>query len=115
MALVGLALILAPQAADAGVATTERVVIDWRTGLAISGFDPVAYFTDAKAAVGRADLEYTFAGATWRFHNVGNRAAFIAHPEVYMPRLGGYDPVRAARGLGATPVRWQPWVRAAGR
>ena len=32
-------------------------------------------------------------GAIWRFRNEGNRAAFAADPEVYMPRFGGYDPV----------------------
>jgi hypothetical protein len=100
LALVAVALILAPRGALAGVATTERVVIDWRTGLAISGFDPVAYFADATAALGRAELEYIHGGATWRFRNVGNRAAFMAHPQIYMPQHGGYDPVRAARGLG---------------
>jgi YHS domain-containing protein len=107
-ALVALALILAIPGAWAGVATTEWVVIDWRTGLAINGFDPVAYFTDAAAAVGHADLEYTYAGATWRFRNRGNQAAFVAHPEIYMPRLGGHDPVQAARGLGVAgnPELW---------
>ena len=37
----------------------------------------------------------------WRFRNEGNRAAFIANPEVYMPRFGGYDPVAVARGASA--------------
>lgn len=106
--LIGLVLLLAPLGAMAGVATTERVVIDWRTGLAINGFDPVAYFTNSTAVLGRAGLEFTYGGATWRFRNIGNRAAFMAHPEVYMPRLGGYDPVRAARGLGVqgNPLLW---------
>jgi hypothetical protein len=108
LVVVGLASILAPRGAVAGVATTERVVIDWRTGLAISGFDPVAYFTDATASLGRAKLEYTYAGATWRFRNLGNRAAFMAHPEICMPWLGGYDPVRATRGVGVrgNPQMW---------
>jgi len=105
--LIGLAFMLAPVGAVAGVVTTERVVIDWRTGLAISGFDPVAYFTDALPRVGRSNFEYTYSGATWRFRNVGNRAAFMAHPEIYMPWLGGYDPVRASQGLG---VRGNPEV-----
>lgn len=111
---IAFALVLAPLVAMAGVATTERVVIDWRTGLAISGFDPVAYFTDSTAKLGRAEFEYIFGGATWRFRNIGNRAAFVAHPEVYIPQLGGYDPVRAARGLG---VRGNPqfWMIVADR
>ena len=74
------------------------------TGLAISGFDPVAYFTDGKPVFGRPDLELSLGGAVWRFRNVGNRAAFADHPEIYRPRFGGYDPVAVARGaLGAGP------------
>ena len=38
-------------------ATTERVVVDRHTGLAIDGFDPVAYFTDAEPCQGSADVE----------------------------------------------------------
>ncbi len=68
------------------------------TGLAISGFDPVAYFTDHKAELGRSDLELRLGGVVWQFRNVGNRDALRAHPAVYMPRFGGYDPVAVARG-----------------
>ena len=87
---------------------TERVVIDWHSGLAISGFDPVAYFTDGAPAMGRADIECSFAGAVWRFRNIGNRAAFLADPEVYGPRFGGYDSVAVARGVAApgNPKFW---------
>ena len=74
-------------------ATTERIVIDRNTGLAISGFDPVAYFTDAQALPGKSEFEQVVAGTAWRFRNAGNRAAFLADPDVYMPRFGGYDPV----------------------
>lgn len=96
-------------AGRAGAATTERVVVDWRTGLAIHGFDPVAYFTDARPALGRPELEYAFAGAVWRFRNVGNRAAFADRPDIYMPRYGGYDPLGIARGI-ATPGHPQLWM-----
>jgi hypothetical protein len=83
-------------------ATTERVVLDRHTGLALYGIDPVAYFTDRKPVEGRAEFEFRHAGAIWRFDNEGNREAFAADPEVYMPRFGGYDPVGVSRGL-ATP------------
>jgi hypothetical protein len=69
------------------------------TGLAIDGFDPVAYFTTEGPAQGSADLEYKLAGVTWRFRSVGNRAAFVDHPEVYAPQFGGYDPIAVARGV----------------
>lgn len=89
-------------------ATTEYVVVDRHTGLAISGFDPVAYFIDGAPVLGKGAFELTFAGAVWRFRNEGNRAAFAAHPEIYMPRFGGYDPVAVARGVGVAgnPRYW---------
>ena len=89
-------------------ATTERIVVDRHTGLAIYGVDPVAYFTDRKPVAGREEFEHRFAGAVWRFDNEGNRAAFIAHPGVYMPRYGGYDPVGIARGVSTagSPDLW---------
>jgi hypothetical protein len=92
-----------------GAATTERVVIDRFSGLAISGFDPVAYFTDAKPLQGKGEFEQVVAGAVWRFLNAGNSAAFKADPQVYMPRFGGYDPVGVARGV-AVAGNPQLWV-----
>ncbi|MBW8903033.1 MAG: hypothetical protein JF566_03430, partial [Bradyrhizobium sp.] len=84
-------------------------MVDRHTGLAIYGIDPVAYFTDGKPTVGRADFELRHAGAVWRFENEGNREAFAADPPVYMPRFGGYDPVGVSRGV-ATPGNPALWI-----
>jgi hypothetical protein len=83
----------------AAAATTERLVADRYTGLAIGGFDPVAYFTDAQPMVGQPGFEVAEAGAIWRFRNEGNRAFFVRHPEIYGPQFGGYDPIDVARGI----------------
>ena len=83
----------------AHAATTEQLVADRYTGLAIGGFDPVAYFTDAQPLVGQAGFEAAEAGAIWRFRNEGNRAVFVGHPEIYGPQFGGYDPTDVARGV----------------
>jgi hypothetical protein len=83
----------------AWAATTERIVVNRYSGLAIEGFDPVAYFTDAQAVRGVPDFEAAEAGAVWRFQNASNRDAFAAHPEVYGPQFGGYDPIDVARGI----------------
>jgi len=80
-------------------ATTEQIVTDRNTGLALFGFDPVSYFTDAKAQAGHAELELNLGGAAWRFRNEGNRAAFAEHPEIYMPRYGGHDPVAIGQSI----------------
>ncbi|HEY6256883.1 MAG TPA: YHS domain-containing (seleno)protein [Xanthobacteraceae bacterium] len=89
-------------------------MVDPKTGLAISGFDPVAYFTDAQALPGKGELEQAFAGTIWRFRSAGNRAAFMADPQVYMPRFGGYDPVGVARGV-AVPGNPRLWLITAQR
>jgi hypothetical protein len=90
-------------------ATTEWVVMNRYTGLAIDGFDPVAYFVEAAPKEGRADLEFRSVGAVWRFLNEGNRSAFAAAPEVYTPRFGGHDPMAVARGA-ATPGHPALWL-----
>lgn len=89
-------------------ATTERVVVNRFSGLAISGFDPVAYFTETAAVLGDERFEAVQDGAVWRFRNEGNRVAFISHPEVYGPQFGGYDPVDVARGrvVEGSPQIW---------
>lgn len=89
-------------------ATTERVVVNRHTGLAIAGFDPVAYFTDHQPRLGEAEFEATESGAVWRFCNSGNRAFFLARPDIYAPQFGGYDPVDVARGVAVAgdPLVW---------
>jgi hypothetical protein len=74
--------VLGGGAGRARAATTERVVVDRLTGLAIGGMDPVAYFTDKRPIPGRSDFEASVAGAVWRFRNDDNRAFFLAHPEI---------------------------------
>jgi YHS domain-containing protein len=102
------AVSVALSAGFAFAATTELVVTNRHTGLAIDGFDPVSYFIDATPTTGRAGLELRSDGATWRFANEGNRAAFAAAPAVYMPQFGGYDPVAVARGVATAgnPELW---------
>jgi hypothetical protein len=94
-----------PGAAIDGI--TETIVVDRHTGLAIGGYDPVAFYTDGKPTPGDPEFELRHGGAVWRFCNVGNRAAFAARPDVYMPRFGGYDPVGIAHGI---PVAGRPDV-----
>jgi hypothetical protein len=100
---------LAGAGAGAWAAVTERVVVNRYSGLAIDGFDPVAYFTDAAAAKGDRDIEASQSGAVWRFRNEANRAVFLAHPDIYGPRFGGYDPVDVARGR-TVAGRAQVWL-----
>jgi hypothetical protein len=89
--------------------TTERVVTNPQSGLAIDGFDPVSYFIDAAAMLGRAEFEFRYRDAIWRFRNPGNAAAFMADPTDYEPCFGGYDPIAVGRGA-PTPGNPQIWL-----
>jgi hypothetical protein len=96
--LAGLGVQALPELA-AEASTTERVVVNRYTGLAIEGFDPVAYFADDRPVAGLPDFEASESGAVWRFRNASNRAAFVGHPDIYGPQFGGYDPIDLARGV----------------
>lgn len=103
--LVGIGLFAAFGAA---ASTTERVVVDVYTGLAIEGYDPVAYFITRAPVQGRAEFEASRDGAVWRFVNVGNKEAYLAHPEIYGPKYGGHDPMDVVRGkaVDGHPLIW---------
>lgn len=97
-ALVG-AFALAGPAGAVTAALRPPVVFDPMTGLAIDGFDPVAYFTDGAARAGSPNHELRDGRLFWRFLNEGNLAAYRADPDVYEPMFGGYCPYALARRL----------------
>jgi hypothetical protein len=106
--LVTLLAALTAQGLAAHAAITERIVTNRFSGLAIGGFDPVAYFVDGQPVLGLEDFEAWQGGVVWRFHNDGNRASFLAHPDIYGPQFGGYDPTDIARGVtvAGNPRLW---------
>jgi YHS domain-containing protein len=59
-------------------------------GVAIKGYDPVAYFTMNKPVKGNNNFEYEWKGAKWRFSSENNMKLFIEDPDKYAPRYGGY-------------------------
>ena len=61
-----------------------------RNGLAIRGYDPVAYFVLSKATKGSSDFELYHQGTTFRFANADNLEAFKSNPDKYTPQYGGY-------------------------
>ena len=69
-----------------------------KEGLAIKGYDPVAYFTDDKAQEGKKDLAVTVGGTTYLFASTRTRDLFKSNPEKYQPQYGGW----CAYAMGAT-------------
>jgi len=59
-------------------------------GVAIKGYDTVAYFTEGRAVKGKSEFEFTWQDARWRFSSAANRDLFAADPERYAPQYGGF-------------------------
>ncbi|MEH6630404.1 MAG: YHS domain-containing (seleno)protein [Halopseudomonas aestusnigri] len=74
------------------------------TGIAINGFDPVAYFTEGKPVEGMAEFSAQWKEATWHFSSKENRAVFLATPEKYAPQYGGYCAFAMSYDAFATTV-----------
>lgn len=77
-------------------------------GVALSGNDPVAYFTVKAPVKGQVQLRAKYQDAVYLFSNEENRAAFIAEPSKYAPQYGGYCAYAASLGKKAPsdPTQW---------
>ena len=58
--------------------------------LSISGYDPVAYFTDGKPVQGKPEFEYLWHRLRWRFASGEHRDLFTRDPKHYAPQYDGY-------------------------
>ncbi|GAA4335234.1 YHS domain-containing (seleno)protein [Flaviaesturariibacter amylovorans] len=61
-----------------------------KSSLAISGYDPVAYFSQNKAVEGRKDISVVHEGLLYHFATEANRVAFRSAPSKYEPQYGGW-------------------------
>ncbi len=60
------------------------------SGVAIKGYDAVAYHTENRALKGRSEFSYNWNDAVWYFTSVENKDLFASAPERYAPQYGGY-------------------------
>jgi YHS domain-containing protein len=72
------------------VSFSQTVKFSGNNGVAINGFDPVAYFTLQKALEGNSNYSYEWSGSIWKFVSKDNLNLFQANPENYAPQFGGY-------------------------
>ena len=70
-------------------------------GVAINGYDPVAYFTEGKPVEGSPEHTVDWEGATLQFASAENKAMFEGDPEKFAPKYGGYCAYAASRGYVA--------------
>jgi YHS domain-containing protein len=78
-------------------------------GLAVKGYDVVAYVTQGKPVEGSAQFEHRIGEATYRFASAASRDAFAKEPDRYLPQFGGFCAYAVSRGYTATidPLAWR--------
>ena len=76
--------------------------------VAISGYDPIAYFSEGQARKGDANLFFEWDGARYQFATPQHRDTFAANPARYAPQYGGYCTIGLAGGtkIEPDPSRW---------
>ena len=89
------------QAAEAASPVPEK-------RLALSGYDPVSYFTEGHPEKGSAEYSAAFDDATYWFKSAEHRAMFVADPDHYAPQFKGYCTIMVSRGVKqeADPEAW---------
>lgn len=77
-------------------------------GVALDGYDVVAYFEEGRPVRGTAAFAYAWQGATWRFATAARRDAFAKNPTAYAPQFGGFCAYGVSRGYAVDidPEAW---------
>ncbi|MGF6861964.1 hypothetical protein ABIE69_002542 [Rhodobacteraceae bacterium MBR-64] len=85
-----------------------------RDGMALGGYDPVAYFDQGRPMVGDVSHRLKWHGAIWQFASADHRQVFEMNPKAYAPEFGGYCAYTVAQGR---PFRGEPelWTITDGR
>jgi YHS domain-containing protein len=106
LAAVGLSLLALP-----AVVGESQPVNRSTFGLAMKGYDPVAYFVQAAPRRGLSDFDYEWRGAKWRFTSAAHRHFFAQNPDQYAPQFGGYCAWRMMDGekVDFDHRAWRVW------
>ena len=83
-------------------------------GVAIQGYDPVAFFTDNRPVKGNPQFQSEYRGAKYYFVSAEHKATFDKEPGKYEPQFGGYCAYGASRGNKA-PIKIEAWQIVNGR
>src|SRR5215813_8544175 len=90
MRKIGLSLALLFLVALPLAAGTKMLLNADKNGLALQGYDPVAFFTENKPIKGKPELKSTYQGVTYLFASAENKMRFEKEPAKYEPAFGGF-------------------------
>jgi len=83
-------------------------------GVALQGYDPVAFFTDNRPVRGDQQFQTQYHGATYYFASAEHKAAFQKEPARFEPQFGGFCAYGASRGK-TVPIKIEAWQIVNGR
>ncbi len=72
-----------------------------KDGVAIQGYDPVAYFVEGKAVLGLKEIKTQYDNATYYFATEVNKEEFVKNPDKFVPQYGGYCAYGLSKGYKA--------------
>ena len=100
-------LLIALGGAAAGVFSSAPAFA--KDPLALTGYDPVSYFSGRAPSKGSASFTSQYRGQTYRFATAANRNTFAANPQKYAPQYDGYCAYGVARGykVGVDPLAYK--------
>ncbi|HYL14548.1 MAG TPA: YHS domain-containing (seleno)protein [Terriglobales bacterium] len=85
-----------------------------KQGIAIQGYDPVAFFTQNRPIKGRPEFESKYNGARYLFASAEDKSTFDANPAKYEPQFGGFCAYAASKNRTA-PVKIEAFQIVNGR
>ena len=91
-----------------------KELLNLENGVAIQGYDPVAFFTDNRPVKGNAQFQSDYRGAKYYFASAEHKAAFDKESAKYEPQFGGYCAYGASRGK-TVPIKIETWEIVNGR
>jgi YHS domain-containing protein len=100
-------MVIAEEPSIQGTKKADLVFQD-SSGIAIHGYDAVAYLKQGQPVKGKQEFQHNWSGAKWQFASAENRDAFAREPEKFAPQYGGYCAYGMSSGYAA-PTDPEAW------
>ena len=77
----------------------EKILVNRNDdGVAVQGYDVVAFFTDNKPVKGKVEIQSIYKNARYYFASTEHKQMFDADPAKYEPEFGGYCAYGVSKG-----------------
>ena len=101
-------MVLALTLLSTPILAADLVNVAGASRIALEGYDPVAFFTDAKPVKGSPSISATHQGAVYLFASEDHKQLFTVSPDKYVPQYGGFCAFAVSRDALA-PVDISTW------